>query len=74
VKEDLMRYGERLRSEGQAEGLRIAVETLLQERFGGLPPWALARLRELHPDNLQRLIRESLTAPDLNTLLRPEAG
>ncbi|MBK7755558.1 MAG: Rpn family recombination-promoting nuclease/putative transposase [Deltaproteobacteria bacterium] len=74
VKEELMRYGDRLRSEGQAEGLRIAVETLLQERFGGLPPWALARLQELHPENLQRLIREALTAPDLNTLLRPEAG
>ncbi|MEY3211617.1 MAG: hypothetical protein RIT28_2098 [Pseudomonadota bacterium] len=78
VKEELMRYGERLRSEGrqegQMEGLRIALETLLQERFGGLPPWAIARLQELHPENLQRLIREAITAPDLNTLLRPEAS
>lgn len=75
-----MRYGERLRdegrnegrNEGQVEGLRLAVETLLQARFGGLPPWALARLKELRPENLQRVIREALTAPDLTTLLGPE--
>lgn len=80
LKEELMRYGERLRdegrnegrNEGQVEGLRLAVETLLQARFGGLPPWALARLKELRPENLQRVIREALTAPDLTTLLGPE--
>ncbi len=54
--------------QGVQQGLRTAVASMLEARFGPLSPGVRDRLEHLGPDRLEALPREALAASSLREL------
>ncbi len=55
--------------EGRQEGELVLLRRLLEKRFGALPPWADARLRELSVVEVESIGVQLLDASSLSDLL-----
>ena len=79
AREDLMRYGERLRMEGRQEGRQeAAVEatqrallTVVRVRFGAPPEWVEAKILAADAETLHEWITLAAAAPNLDAVFSP---
>lgn len=58
------------RAEGRVEGRMEALRTLLEYRFGALPPWVDGRLQGANLEQLEKWTRQVLQAPNLEALFQ----
>ena len=75
--EEWLRQGlEQGRSQGREEGLREGearmLQRQLQRRFGELPSWVTARLRDAEPEQLERWAERLLEVESLELLFERE--
>jgi hypothetical protein len=69
IEEGRQRGHQQGHQQGRREGVQLALLTLIEQRFGSVPPVVAQRIEDATPTDIERWMRHILTAATLDDLL-----